>query len=208
MSYREFLAAGAGASAMLVCLLIWARAAGARQKVALLALIRSWTRLPSATASIVLLGAGAASVLLLAAAVDETSSSANARVASASGYEDETEDASIEDLRAYIGQLPKAAHENQTPMPAAHENLPDVDTMISRLAARLENDKTDKDGWRTLGWAYLNTERYADAVKAYEVALTLDPSNAELKSSLEEARSKSAKPAAVAAPATAAQQAN
>jgi cytochrome c-type biogenesis protein CcmH/NrfG len=64
----------------------------------------------------------------------------------------------------------------------------------------LENDRTDKDGWRTLGWAYLNTQRYGDAVKAYEVALQLDPSNAELKSSLEEARSKISGPAAAAAP--------
>jgi cytochrome c-type biogenesis protein CcmH/NrfG len=72
--------------------------------------------------------------------------------------------------------------------------------MISRLATRLENDRSDKDGWRTLGWAYLNTQRYGDAVKAYEVALELDPGNVEVKSSLDEARSKISGPAAPAAP--------
>jgi cytochrome c-type biogenesis protein CcmH len=207
MSYREFLSAGAGASALIVCLLIWARAPGAYTKISLLAFIRRWARLSAGTAAAVVFGVGVATALLVVGAIQETASSATVRVASYND-DDATDDPSIEGLRAYVDQLPKSAHQNQTPMPAAREDLPDVDTMISRLANRLENDKTDKDGWRTLGWAYLNTEKYADAVKAYEVALALDPTNAEVKSSLEEARSKIAKPESTSAPVTAAQQAN
>lgn len=68
-------------------------------------------------------------------------------------------------------------------------NLPDVDTMTSRLAARLENNKSDVEGWRMLGWSYLHTSHYTDAVKAFETALAIEPSNADVMASLAEAKS-------------------
>ncbi len=111
----------------------------------------------------------------------------------------------LDALRGYVGQLPNsaAARANQTPLPEDPKDLPDVNTMIARLAQRLESDTTDKNGWKTLGWAYLNTERYPDAVHAYETALALDPSDPEVKSALDDARSKVASTTA-ASPASAA----
>jgi tetratricopeptide (TPR) repeat protein len=66
--------------------------------------------------------------------------------------------------------------------------LPDVNTMIETLAARLETTPKDIEGWRMLGWSYLNTARYEEAAIAYAKALELDPSSAELKLSYEEAK--------------------
>ena len=60
--------------------------------------------------------------------------------------------------------------------------LPDVETMIERLAARLKAEPNNPDGWGMLGWSYVNTGKYTEAVQAYETALKLDPQNADLKS--------------------------
>ena len=68
------------------------------------------------------------------------------------------------------------------------QNLPDVDTMISRLVKRLEADSSNVDGWRMLGWSYLHTGKYAEAEHAYTTALSLDPNNADTKKALDEAR--------------------
>jgi cytochrome c-type biogenesis protein CcmH len=68
--------------------------------------------------------------------------------------------------------------------------LPDVNTMIERLAARLETAPNDSKGWRMLGWSYFNTGRYEQAAAAYGRAVALDPNSAELKLSYEEAKAK------------------
>lgn len=73
---------------------------------------------------------------------------------------------------------------------AAGQLLPDVSTMIERLAARLESAPEDIDGWRMLGWSYFNTGRHEQAATAYARAVALDPSSAELKLAYEEAKSK------------------
>ena len=73
---------------------------------------------------------------------------------------------------------------------AAGELLPDVNTMIERLAARLETTPDDIEGWRMLGWSYFHTARYQQAATAYARAVELDPSSAELKRSYEEAKAK------------------
>ena len=64
---------------------------------------------------------------------------------------------------------------------AAGELLPDVSTMIERLAARLETTPEDIKGWRMLGWSYFHTGRYEQAAAAYARAVELDPNSAELK---------------------------
>lgn len=71
---------------------------------------------------------------------------------------------------------------------AAGDLLPDVNTMIDRLAARLEATPKDIKGWRMLGWSYFNTGRYEQAATAYARAIELDPNSAELKLSYEEAK--------------------
>jgi cytochrome c-type biogenesis protein CcmH len=68
--------------------------------------------------------------------------------------------------------------------------LPDVNTMIERLAARLETTPEDIEGWRMLGWSYFHTGRYEQAATAYARAVELDPNSAELKLSYEEAKAK------------------
>ena len=70
--------------------------------------------------------------------------------------------------------------------------LPDVSTMIERLAARLEAAPDDIKGWRMLGWSYFNTGLYGEAAAAYAKAVALDPSSAELKRSYEEAQAMAA----------------
>jgi cytochrome c-type biogenesis protein CcmH len=80
--------------------------------------------------------------------------------------------------------------EEPSSMAAAEEPLPEVNTMIERLAARLETTSEDIEGWRMLGWSYFHTVRYEQAANAYARAVELDPSSAELKLSYEEAKAK------------------
>jgi tetratricopeptide (TPR) repeat protein len=80
--------------------------------------------------------------------------------------------------------------EEPASMAAAGKLLPDVNSMIERLAARLETTPEDIEGWRTLGWSYFHTARYEQAATAYARAVELDPSSAELKLSYEEAKAK------------------
>jgi cytochrome c-type biogenesis protein CcmH len=70
------------------------------------------------------------------------------------------------------------------------KRLPDVDTMIERLAARLETTPEDIEGWQMLGRSYFHTARYEQAATAFARAIELDPSSAELKRSYEEAKAK------------------
>ena len=92
--------------------------------------------------------------------------------------------ASLTDYTRSIGAEAPAS------MPAAGELLPDVNTMIERLAARLETAPDDVKGWRMLGWSYFHTGRYEQAATAYAKAVELDPNSAELKLSYEEAKAK------------------
>ena len=81
--------------------------------------------------------------------------------------------------------------ETEAPAPkAAGKLLPDVSTMIERLAARLETAPDDIKGWRMLGWSYFNTGLYEQAAAAYAKAVALDPNSSELKLSYEEAKAK------------------
>jgi len=80
---------------------------------------------------------------------------------------------------------------------AAGKPLPDVDTMIERLVARLESSPEEIKGWRMLGWSYFHTERYDQAAAAYARAVELDPSSTELKRSYEEAKAKASKTASL-----------
>ena len=75
---------------------------------------------------------------------------------------------------------------------ATGDLLPDVNTMIEQLAARLETAPRDNKGWRMLGWSYFNTGRYEEAATAYAKALELDPTSAEIKRSYDEAKAKAA----------------
>ena len=70
--------------------------------------------------------------------------------------------------------------------------LPPVDEMIQRLAARLQQNPGDGQGWRTLGWSYLNIGRFSEASEAYAKAIELNPNDAETRSARVEALVRSA----------------
>jgi cytochrome c-type biogenesis protein CcmH len=65
--------------------------------------------------------------------------------------------------------------------PSSQAGLPTVEEMTRRLAARLVRNPADSEGWRTLGWSYLNIGRFTEAADAYAKAIALDPGNAELR---------------------------
>lgn len=95
-------------------------------------------------------------------------------------------------LAGYTGAL---GAEKPPSTPASGKMLPDVNTMIRRLAARLQTTPGDISGWRMLGWSYFHTGRYREATEAYAKAVALDPSSAALKSSYEEAKAKASETA-------------
>lgn len=65
--------------------------------------------------------------------------------------------------------------------------LPSVEEMTQRLQAKLERNPQDVEGWRMLGWAFFNTEHFADAANAYSKAIELRPDAAEYRSARGEA---------------------
>jgi len=72
------------------------------------------------------------------------------------------------------------------PVPSP-EPSPVVDDTIARMEQRLKDDPEDVQGWRMLGWAYFQNERYKDAARALRKATALDPEHAESFSFLGEA---------------------
>jgi cytochrome c-type biogenesis protein CcmH len=81
--------------------------------------------------------------------------------------------------------------ENQG-QPQTKSDVPPVDEMIRRLAARLQQNPKDGQGWRTLGWSYLNIGQFSEASDAYAKAIELSPNDAEIRSARIEALVRSA----------------
>jgi len=48
--------------------------------------------------------------------------------------------------------------------------LQEVEAMVSKLAARLKEKPDDREGWRMLGWSYLQLGRVADGIDALKRA--------------------------------------
>jgi cytochrome c-type biogenesis protein CcmH len=66
--------------------------------------------------------------------------------------------------------------------------LPDVDTMIARVAERIKTNPDNAEDWRMLGWSYFETQRYTEAADAYSHAVALQPESATLQSAFGEAQ--------------------
>jgi cytochrome c-type biogenesis protein CcmH len=93
----------------------------------------------------------------------------------------------LANLSDYTRSIGAEAH---APTAAAGKQLPDLNTMIERLAARLETTPGDIEGWLMLGRSYFHTARYEQAAAAFARALELDSSSAEIKRLYEEAKAK------------------
>ncbi|HEY1638627.1 MAG TPA: c-type cytochrome biogenesis protein CcmI [Rhizomicrobium sp.] len=63
----------------------------------------------------------------------------------------------------------------------------DITTLIAQLEAKMREHPGDPEGWRMLGWSYMQTGRAADAATAYAHAAALDPKNADYLSAEGEA---------------------
>ncbi len=56
-----------------------------------------------------------------------------------------------------------------------------IRSMVDRLAARMEKNPSDLEGWLKLGRSYKVLEEYDKAARAYEKALALAPDNPEIR---------------------------
>lgn len=70
---------------------------------------------------------------------------------------------------AYQGS-PDTPSADETPSPA------DIGEMVAALAARLEDEPNDTEGWKLLGRSYLTLNDYDAAVRAFEKAVALEQS--------------------------------
>jgi len=62
------------------------------------------------------------------------------------------------------------------PSGAGTGEQPDIEAMVTSLAARLENEPDDLNGWKMLGRSYMTMQNFAGAVQAYERALEIEES--------------------------------
>ena len=62
-----------------------------------------------------------------------------------------------------------------------------VASMVAQLEAKMRQSPNDPEGWRMLGWSYMQTGRFADAAVAYGKASALDPATADYQSARGEA---------------------
>jgi cytochrome c-type biogenesis protein CcmH len=86
-----------------------------------------------------------------------------------------------------IGRPDAAVHAPaEAALPPGHPNG-EVAGMIGQLETRMKQAPNDAEGWRMLGWSYLQVGRNADAAQAYGRAAALDPINGEYLSAQGEA---------------------
>lgn len=135
----------------------------------------------------------AAAVFLLVAGIGVSASYfRGAPEAAGSQSTSEAKDEAVARLKDYTRSM---GTEKSASMKADAKLLPDVSTMIERLAARLVTTPGDIKGWQMLGWSYFQTARYREAANAYAKATALDPSSAELKVAYEQAKAKTSETA-------------
>ncbi|MDB5688980.1 MAG: repeat-containing protein [Sphingomonas bacterium] len=82
---------------------------------------------------------------------------------------------------------PEAAPAPPPAPPTAAAAAESLDNAVAKLEARMKANPGDAKGWRMLGWAYYQMQRYTDAVTAYRRATAAAPGDAEGWSALGEA---------------------
>lgn len=65
--------------------------------------------------------------------------------------------------------------------------LRQIDGMVGRLAERLKQQPNDGEGWRMLGWSYIQLGRVDEGIAALKRAVALDDKNGAVRSLLGEA---------------------
>ena len=70
-----------------------------------------------------------------------------------------------------------------------------IESMVERLASRLERQPDDAEGWARLARSYMVLQQPAKARDAYARAVTLRPGDAALAQALAEATRQAAQPA-------------
>jgi len=88
--------------------------------------------------------------------------------------------------RPDVASRPALAAGKEGDLPEGHPQG-DVGSMIAMLETQMQQHPDNAEGWRMLGWSYLQTGRNAEAAQAYGKAAALDPSNAEYLSAQGEA---------------------
>ena len=76
-----------------------------------------------------------------------------------------------------LPQVTAAAEAPRAPSGIAPENLDMIKGMVDGLAARLESEPDDFDGWMMLGRSYTVLENMDGALNAYEKAMALKPAD-------------------------------
>lgn len=182
------------AAALLAILLVLLRAEY-RGRRPVLALTRLWVATDSRTSAllVVLLSAVAGYAFALAPAGGRNGTQGQSIQAAAehTGSTPEIgtdEDPELSALRAYAEKTDAVSQPAAAAAPNPAE-LPDVNTMIAKLVARLEKQPDDLKGWKMLGWSYLSTGRLDEASTAYETALALAPGDNEIRQALEAVKS-------------------
>ncbi len=91
----------------------------------------------------------------------------------------------IGDAERTLGVDPAAAKAPASASPQERQAM--INAMVERLAARLEKEPDDVEGWARLGRSYMVLNQPAKAREAYARAVKLKPDDAALKQSLAEA---------------------
>lgn len=86
------------------------------------------------------------------------------------------------DVKAAPATAPQTAARGPDGSP--HDN---PDTVIAQLESQMQQHPDNAEGWRMLGWSYLQTGRNEKAAEAYGKAAALDPKNADYLSAQAEA---------------------
>jgi cytochrome c-type biogenesis protein CcmH len=88
--------------------------------------------------------------------------------------------------RPEVASAPAAGRAAQA-QPADGHPQGEVPAMIAQLESRLQQEPGNAEGWRMLGWSYLQTGRNAEAAQAFGRAAAIEPSNADYLSAQGEA---------------------
>ncbi|KRB86041.1 hypothetical protein ASE00_04660 [Sphingomonas sp. Root710] len=85
-----------------------------------------------------------------------------------------------------IATMRSGSSSSESPSPEAMPAAGDLSAAISGLEKKLAANPDNAENWNLLGLGYYNVGRYADAVKAYARATSIDPNNAVYWSALGE----------------------